>query len=293
MDEAGRLALWRHAQRDDRALAQGDQGQGRDPDSVSSRHRHCADHPRGRGPAGADVRQRRAAASDRRRQHAVRVQRREGGGAARDAIFRNGRQPRNLSQRLDRGDAAPHALGDGPGQAARLRRRCLGALRHHHGLDPGEGPRQAASGQAARSAAAVADRSGQVQRPAAGRPLCRAGQSGHRRAPAIDQGKPPAVVPRHGPADRKLDRQHQEQVACADRRTRRAANRRRRRHCRARRNHRRLEPLRQGRQTEILLQLLWREPVHDRGRFDDSLQARIRFGWSSNTTAEVSPKAGP
>ena len=48
------------------------------------------------------------------------------------------------------------------------------------------------------------------------------------------------------------------------------AVRRRRRHRRAGRNHWRLEPLRQGRQAEILLQFLWREPLHDRGRLGDS-----------------------
>ena len=55
--------------------------------------------------------QRRAAAPDRGRQHAVLVQRRQGGGAARDAVFRDVRQPRHLPQGLDRGDAAQDALG--------------------------------------------------------------------------------------------------------------------------------------------------------------------------------------
>ena len=58
---------------------------------VPSRDRRRADHPGSGGPARADVRQRRAAAPDRRRQHAVRVQRRQGGRAARDAVFRDGR----------------------------------------------------------------------------------------------------------------------------------------------------------------------------------------------------------
>ncbi len=98
-------------------------------------------------------------------------------------------------------------------QAARLRRRRLGALRHHDGLDPGEEPRQGASGEAARAAAALADRGGQVQRAAARRPVCRARQPRPRRPAAIDQGQPADPVPRHGAADRKLDRQHQEQVA--------------------------------------------------------------------------------
>ena len=59
VDQAGRLALGRHAQRHDRALAGRHQGQGRDPAPVPPRHRRRADHPRGRRPAGADDRQRR------------------------------------------------------------------------------------------------------------------------------------------------------------------------------------------------------------------------------------------
>ena len=131
----------------------------------------------------------------------------------------------------------------------------------------------------------MADRGGQVQRAAAGRPLCRTRQSRHRRPAAAGQGHPADAVRRHGAADRKLDREHQEQVARGDGRGGRAAVGRRRRHRRAGRDHRRLEPLRQGWQAEVLLQLLRREPVHRRGHSRRSRRARTRCGWSSRTTA--------
>ena len=52
--------------------------------------------------------------------------------APRDAVLRDVRQPRHLPQGLDRGDQAPHAVGDRRRrQDARVRRRRLGALRHH------------------------------------------------------------------------------------------------------------------------------------------------------------------
>ena len=48
VDQAGRLALGRHPQRHDRALAERHQGQGRDPQPVPSCDRRRADHPGGR-----------------------------------------------------------------------------------------------------------------------------------------------------------------------------------------------------------------------------------------------------
>ena len=87
------------------------QGEGRNPLAVPPRHRRGADDSRGGGAARAGLGQRRASASDRRRQHAVLVQRRQRRGAARDAVFRNVRQPRHLPQRLDRGDQARDAVG--------------------------------------------------------------------------------------------------------------------------------------------------------------------------------------
>ena len=69
VDQAGGLALRRHPQRHHRALAQGHQGQGRNPQPVPSCDRRRADHPGSGGPAPAGLRQRGAAAPDRRRQH--------------------------------------------------------------------------------------------------------------------------------------------------------------------------------------------------------------------------------
>ena len=111
VDQAGRLPLGRHAQRHHRALAEGHQGQGRDPLAVPPRHRRRADDPRGGRAARADIGERRAAEADRGRQHALLVQRRQGRRAARDAVLRDVRQPRHLPQGLDRGDEARHALG--------------------------------------------------------------------------------------------------------------------------------------------------------------------------------------
>ena len=175
VDQAGRLALGRHAQRHHRALAEGDQGEGRDALAVPPRHRRRADDPRGGGTPRADLGERRAAAAHRGRQHAVLVQRRQGGRAARDAVLRDVRQPRHLPQGLDRGDAAQDALAAHRREDPAVRRRRLGALRHEQGLEPGERPGQADAGEAARAAAPVADRGDALQRVAARRPISRSG----------------------------------------------------------------------------------------------------------------------
>ena len=132
VDEAGGVALGRDAQRHDRALAEGDQGARRAAPPVHPRDRRGPDGPRGRGPAGADHGQRRAAVADGRHQLALQLQRREGGGAARPPVLRDGRQPRHLLQGLERGHQAPDALDpDGP-EAGPLRRGRLGAVRRQH-----------------------------------------------------------------------------------------------------------------------------------------------------------------
>ena len=111
VDQAGRLALGRHPQRHHRPLAQRHQGQGGDPQPVRPRDRRGADGPRSGGPAGADLRQRHPAEALRGREHALLVRRRQGAGAARDAVLRDHRQPRHLPQGLDGGHQAPHAVG--------------------------------------------------------------------------------------------------------------------------------------------------------------------------------------
>ena len=57
------------------------------PHPVPSRDRRCPNPPGGGGSARAGLRQRGAAAPDRRCQHAVLVQRRQRGGAARDTVL--------------------------------------------------------------------------------------------------------------------------------------------------------------------------------------------------------------
>ena len=64
LDEAGAVGLRRHAQRHGRELAQGHQGEGRDPLAVRPRDRRGADHPGGDRPAGAEGGQRHAADPD-------------------------------------------------------------------------------------------------------------------------------------------------------------------------------------------------------------------------------------
>ena len=110
VDQAGRLALGWDAQRHDRALADGDRGEGRAPLAVPSRHRRRTDAARGGGPARAAVRERGTAAPDRRREHALQLQRCQGTRATRDPVLRDVRQPRHLSRRLDRSDPAQDAL---------------------------------------------------------------------------------------------------------------------------------------------------------------------------------------
>ena len=78
VDEAGRLALGRHPQRHDRALAERLQGQGRDPHAVPPRDRRRADRPRRRRPSRADVRERHPADAAARREHALLLRRRRG-----------------------------------------------------------------------------------------------------------------------------------------------------------------------------------------------------------------------
>jgi arylsulfatase len=77
-------------------LAHADQGQGRHPSPVPSRHRHRADHPRSGRPAGTGDGQRHRAKADRGRQHGVHLGRRQRAGPADDAVLRDVRLARDL-----------------------------------------------------------------------------------------------------------------------------------------------------------------------------------------------------
>ena len=120
LDEAGAVGLRRHAQRHGHVLAQGHQGEERDPHAVQSRDRRGADHPRGHRPAGAEGGQRHAADPDGRHEPRVHVRGCEGEGASHHAVLRDRRQPRHLSRRLVRPHDPPGAVGS---QAASNARR--------------------------------------------------------------------------------------------------------------------------------------------------------------------------
>ena len=111
VDQAGRLALGRHPQRHDRALA----GRGRRPwrgaSPVPPRHRRGADRARGGRPARAAPRARCRPAALRGRQHGLQLRRRRRAGPAHDAVLRDVLQPRHLPPGLDRGDPALGAVG--------------------------------------------------------------------------------------------------------------------------------------------------------------------------------------
>ena len=177
------------------------------------------------------------------------------------------------------------------GRAAAVRRRRLGAVRHDERLEPGARPRGRDAGEARRAAAAVA------RRGAASTTCCRSTTGGSSAStptsPAgrSSSGQVAAALRRHGPADRELGDQHEEQVALGDGRGRRARRRRRGRDHRPGRRLRRLEPLREGRQAGVLLQPARPAAVQGRGRHADPDRRRTRCGWSSPTTAAASPRA--
>ena len=143
VDEAGRLALGRHPQRHDRALAQRDHREGRCSLAVHPRHRPRADRPRGGRPPAAHDRERRAAGPDRGHEHALHLQRRGGAGAPRPPVLRDVRQPRHLPPGLERRHEAQDPVGHGRRRDAGLRRRRVGALRRRRRrLQPVPQPRR-------------------------------------------------------------------------------------------------------------------------------------------------------
>ena len=146
----------------------------------------------------------------------------------------------------------PWEVHGSPGSA---RRRRVGALRRHDRLDPGPRPRRRAPRQARRAAAALPDRSHQVQRVPARRPDGGTVQLRDRRPSLLVQRHHPAAVRRDAPPAGERGHQPQEQVALRHRRDRRPRRRRQRRDRQPGRHHRRLGPLRPRRPAALLLQL--------------------------------------
>ena len=114
VDQAGRLALGRHPQRDDRPLAERDRASGA---GCARQFTHVIDvAPTILEAAGLPeptmvngVQQSPMEGT----QHALLVQRRRRAGAPRPPVLRDVRQPRHLPPGLERGHQAPHAVGDG------------------------------------------------------------------------------------------------------------------------------------------------------------------------------------
>ncbi|QWZ10398.1 sulfatase-like hydrolase/transferase [Nocardioides panacis] len=217
VDQAGGLALRRHARRARRALAGRHRGLRRGAAPVPPRHRRAAHRARRLRGARAGDGRRRPAAAGRGHVDALLLRRREGRGPPYDAVLRDGRQPGDLPRRLDRGDPARDALADGRG-AAVVRHRRVGALRHPHRLDPGPRPRGAAPAAAGRAAGGVRRRGGQAPGVPARRPGHRAGEPGRRR-PGRPAPRPhlAAVRPAGRPADRGGRPERQEPLAHRDR----------------------------------------------------------------------------
>ena len=175
VDQAGRLALGRHPQRHDRALARRYRREGRTALAVHARDRHRADDPRGGRAARADDGQRRAAVADRGHEHALRLRRRGCRRTPRPAVLRDVRQPRRLPPGLERRDEAPDSVGDDRRRLPASTTTCGSCTTAQRRFQPGTRSRGGAAGPAARAAAALAHRGGEVQRAAPRRPHRRAG----------------------------------------------------------------------------------------------------------------------
>ena len=168
VDQAGRVALGRHAQRHDRALAEPHQRQGREPRPVPPRHRRRADDPRSGRPAAAG----------RRRRSACR--RRSKASACSTRSTTPKRPDQHETQYFEMfGNRGIYHCGWTAVTRHKTPWLLVGAKMPAFDDDvwelydtnkdwtPGQGHRQGDSREAARTSAPVADRSGQVQRPPA------------------------------------------------------------------------------------------------------------------------------
>jgi arylsulfatase A-like enzyme len=86
-DQAGRVALGRHAERHDRALAEGHHRQGREPASVLPHHRRRPDGPGGRRPSPPDDGQRGHTGADRGDLDGLQLRRAARAGTSRPAVL--------------------------------------------------------------------------------------------------------------------------------------------------------------------------------------------------------------
>ena len=291
VDEAGRLALGRHAQRHDRALAERDHGAGRGPLAVPPRDRRRADGSRGCRLPQPTVGRRRRAASDRgRRACATRsTAPPKPTGATTQyfemfcnrGIYHEGwtavtrhstpwvMTPSCLRSRTTSGSSttrpdwsqAHDLAAEMPEKLAELQQLWLDEARKYNVLP-------------------LDDR--RIERfnsDLAGRPT-------------LVKGNSQLLFGGMGRLTENTVDQHQEQVARGDGRGRRSGQGRRGRDHRPGRRLRRLEPVREGRQADLLLQPARPAALQGRGRRADPGRQSTRCGWSSPTTAAGSAKGG-
>ncbi len=134
----------------------------------------------------------------------------------------------------------------------------------------------------------------QEQRAPARRPRLRAPEPGRRRTTGPDVRTHRAdALPRHDRHDRERLHQHQGRLVHDRRRARHPRRRSRRRHPLPGRPVRRLEPLPQGRQAQVRLQLARPRAVHDRSRRATPVRQGRPPLRGSTTTAADSTKAPP
>ena len=153
VDQAGRVALRRHAQCDGHALARRHQGQGRAPLAVPSRHRRRADGARGGRASRADDGQRHGSArwTASRWSTPWTTPRRRAG--ARRSISRCSATGRSITT-----DGSPRRATRFRGWSVPLPpldRGSLGAVQRRRGLQPGKRPRRRESREAQGAAGAL------------------------------------------------------------------------------------------------------------------------------------------
>ena len=149
VDEAGRVALGRHAQRHDRALAARHRGAGRVPAAVPPCDRRRPDHPRG-GRLPEPTSSTASADADRGREHGLPFD---------DADAPERHETQYFEMFCNRGiyhegwtAVTRHLDAVGHGDRCRRSTTTLGAVRHDHRLEPGTRSRRRDAGQALRAA---------------------------------------------------------------------------------------------------------------------------------------------
>ena len=246
VDQAGRLALGRHPQRHDRALAErlhGARARSAPSSTTSSTSRRPSSKPPGL-PEPTFVNGVQQMPHPRREHDATRSTTPSAAERHETQYFEMFVQPRHLPPGLDRGHPAQHAVGVGAGLPA-VRRRRLGALRHHDRLDarPTTSPPRTPTSSPSCSACSSSRRRKYNVLPLDDRRVERFNSDIAGR-PQLVKGNSQLLFGGMGRLTRELGDQHQEQVARGHRRDRRARRRRRRRDHRPGRRVRRLEPLR-------------------------------------------------